>query len=299
MKKKIWIKIGAPIAVALPLLTVVSCSTSWTTWQKHTGQNDDKMKFRHEKLLRTPKTFDDEELKTYYDKTNHTIKLDAINKIYQITQDGKTTDIDIEPETMFLSVLGNSLGFINVHQSFIGNLWGDEKWDEFKNYLIGSPDGVDVLKRRRGIESAKVIKFTYKNKSTSLKLNLNKKRLITRMTNALDPDAERALDISNVDEENILAETAPVAVGYGLTTSPIVMSLLSANPNMAIGLAKLVNLPIDTFKGFVSLLSKLNTFFDALTNDKVFLEWFHDMGITSSDLKNLKGRFLSIALDKH
>jgi hypothetical protein len=84
---------------------------------------------------------------------------------------------------------------------------------------------------------------------------------------------ERQYDVEyhGLKQDGAPVDFPAVAASAGkLISNPSVAALMSVNGNFGLELSKLVNIPSEAFKAFISFLGQLNTFYDATLNNDGF-----------------------------
>lgn len=247
MKKIKNIVIGS-VVMALPLVTTMSCSTTWTRW----GVDD----VEDTSYTYNPKTApvilwqvrDIDEIKaSAWNSSTNEINLDNVRNQYELMD-------------LLTSILG--LG---------SDVPIDQYWDDFdgmKTYLEGITKTLPFFKIKFGNASKPLIWNVETTIDNAIKgiddYNLNP-----------DPSAKAYdVELNGLNPDGQPNDFDQVAtVGMSLTNIPVVSNLLAEDNAFAMAMSKLVNLPQQTFDSFKELLNSIDDLLTSILSSKQFNDW--------------------------
>lgn len=279
MNKKLF-TIGSLLS-AIPVVAVVSCSTTWTKWEEDKNAKQTMTKFKREFAAQVLwKVRPDVELNAAWDAGTKTLDVTKLNNQFELIQ-SMINILDIKSPDK------------------IDSYWND--MDRLKTYLN---------------KINKKLDFKIKDENGEHLVHWDITDVINNAVKGIDDwvtggnlASEKAYDV----EKNGLVNGQPkdmtevALVGGSLITNGVVQALMGYDTNFAMDLSKLVNLPKATFDNFKHLMTAINKLFNDIWSQIKSSTWVQGLdfnlgtngkidtyknGTPNKQLTLLKGMFI-------
>lgn len=232
MNKKVLLTLGT-LSTLVPAISAVSCSTTWTRWSADKNAVETKTVFKREYAPHSAwRARQDVEIMKAFDVSTGRLDVNKINNQYE------------------LLVLITKLLKLKTGESI------DAYWNQYPKMKTFLSNITKVVHVHIG----------------SKKIDWDVTSIITKAIAGIDDykvgDARKYdVEKNGLDRNGQPKDFQEVALaGQSMTSIPLVASLLRYDSTFALGMSKLVNLPVKTYEAIQEFLMQINSFMDDIWN---------------------------------